>query len=212
MLVYQPDLLFLDQPFSNFDAKLRERARVWFQALQRRLNLTTVFVTHDQDEAVSMSDRILVMDSGGIAHEGTPEEVYRNPSTPFVADFVGQCNLIDAVVEKLGNGCLVPLGSGVRFSVEVDPAPFAAGAHVTLVLRPEDIYVGSLSMPNGKENLFPATLESSSFYADHFRSEVVIGEYRLVVLSRTRPADASVAVEIDPRKIDVPRPAGWSKQ
>lgn len=140
----------LDEPFSNFDAKLRERTRVWFQALQRRLNLTTVFVTHDQDEALSMSDRILVMDSAGIAQEGTQEEVYRNPSTPFGSDFVGQCNLIDAVVEKLGNGCLVALGSEVTFSVEIDPAPFAAGAHVTLVLRPVDIHVGSLSMRNGR--------------------------------------------------------------
>ncbi len=80
------------------------------------------------------------------------------------------------------------------------------------MLRPEDIHVGSLSMPNGKENLFPATLESSSFYGDHFRSEVVIGEFRLVVLSRTRPADDSVAVEIDPRKIDVLSTGGRSRQ
>src|SRR4030088_2669869 len=99
-LAHSPAVLLLDEPFSNLDAKLRERARIWFRALQRRLNVTTIFVTHDQDEALSMSDRILVMEDGRIAQEGSPEEVYRKPTTPFVADFVGQCNLIDGVVES----------------------------------------------------------------------------------------------------------------
>src|ERR1700704_5913694 len=101
-LAHHPDLLLLGEPFSNLDAKLRERARVWFRELQSRLRVTTVFVTHDQDEALSMSDRILVMEHGRIAQEGSPEEVYRRPATAYVADFVGQCNLLDGVIGSAG--------------------------------------------------------------------------------------------------------------
>ena len=93
-----PAVLLLDEPFSNLDAKLRERARDWLQELQHALGLTTVFVTHDQDEALSMSDRILVMNSGRILREGTPEEVYRQPRVRFVAEFVGQCNFLTGAI------------------------------------------------------------------------------------------------------------------
>src|ERR1700716_1608867 len=131
-LAHNPAILLLDEPFSNLDAKLRERARIWFRALQRRLSVTTIFVTHDQDEALSMSDRILVMERGRIAQQGSPEEVYRKPTTPFVADFVGQCNLIDGVVESIGDGCLVVASNELRFVIAADRAEFAAAAPVTI--------------------------------------------------------------------------------
>src|SRR5580704_3419267 len=97
-LVYAPTVLLLDEPFSNLDAKLRERTRAWLKGLQHTLGLTTVFVTHDQDEALSMSDRILVMNGGRILREGTPEEVYRHPRERFVAEFLGQCNFLTGAV------------------------------------------------------------------------------------------------------------------
>src|SRR4030081_3311806 len=140
-LAHSPDVLLLDEPFSNLDAKLRERARVWFRALQRRLNVTTIFVTHDQDEALSMSDRILVMDRGRIAQQGSPEEVYRRATTPFVADFVGQCNLIDGVVESIADRCLVVAANELRFVVAVDRDHFTPAAPVTLAVRPEDVHL-----------------------------------------------------------------------
>src|SRR4051794_23726305 len=93
-LVYSPSVLLLDEPFSNLDAKLRERARAWVKDLQHTLGLTTIFVTHDQDEALSMSDRVLVMNGGVVQQVGTPEDVYRRPVNRFVAEFVGQVNLI----------------------------------------------------------------------------------------------------------------------
>ena len=93
-IAYPPAVLLLDEPFSNLDAKLRERARDWLKELQHALGLTTLFVTHDQDEALSMSDRILVMNGGRILRDGTPEEVYRQPRSRFVAEFVGQCNFL----------------------------------------------------------------------------------------------------------------------
>src|SRR5258706_11545190 len=93
-LVYRPSVLLLDEPFSNLDAKLRERARAWVKNLQKLLGLTTVFVTHDQDEALSMSDRIIVMDHGIILQVATPEDVYHKPATRFVAEFLGHCNVL----------------------------------------------------------------------------------------------------------------------
>src|SRR5258705_4487795 len=93
-----PSVLLLDEPFSNLDAKLRDRARGWLKALQQQLGFTAVFVTHDQDEALSMSDRILVLDEGKVLQSGTPEEIYRRPANRFVADFVGHCNFLTGTV------------------------------------------------------------------------------------------------------------------
>src|SRR5215204_2450442 len=106
-LVYSPSVLLLDEPFSNLDAKLRERARTWVKDLQRTLGLTTIFVTHDQDEALSMSDRVLVMNQGQVLQVGTPEEIYRRPTSRFVAEFVGRVNLISGRVERADGGKIV---------------------------------------------------------------------------------------------------------
>jgi iron(III) transport system ATP-binding protein len=202
-LAHSPDLLLLDEPFSNLDAKLRERARIWFRALQRRLQVTTIFVTHDQDEALSMSDRILVLEGGRIAQEGTPEEVYRRPATPLVADFVGQCNLIDGVVESVRERCLVVASTELRFTIAVEGTEFAVAAPVTLAVRPESIQLGAVQVRNREANAYAGRLESTSFFGDHFRSEVVIGPLRLAILSRSRPPDGDVVVTVDPGDIVV---------
>src|SRR5213592_4801108 len=118
-LVYSPSVLLLDEPFSNLDAKLRERARTWVKELQRNLGLTTIFVTHDQDEALSMSDRIVVMNRGVVQQIGTPEEVYRRPANRFVAEFVGRVNLVAGVVAAHDGATVVVAvdGSSRRLSV-----------------------------------------------------------------------------------------------
>src|SRR3546814_902374 len=103
-LVYEPKLLLLDEPLSNLDAKLRERARTWLTNLQRRLAVTTVYVTHDQTEALTMSDEIAVMNQGRIAQHGTPVEIYSQPNSPFVADFIGTSNFIRGRVVSSNNG------------------------------------------------------------------------------------------------------------
>src|SRR5919202_922467 len=97
-------VVVLEEPFSNLDAKLRERARTWVKDLQHSLGLTTIFVTHDQDEALSMSDRVVVMDHGVIQQVGTPEEVYRRPANRFVAEFVGRVNLLSRDVVSFADG------------------------------------------------------------------------------------------------------------
>lgn len=134
-LAPSPGLLLLDEPLSALDARVRLRLRDEVKALQRRLRVTTIMVTHDQEEALGMADRIVVMDAGSIEQIGTPVEVYRNPATAFVADFVGAMNLIDGVVDA----------NGVRVGTTTLRAPLpngaVAGARVKLGIRPEDVRV-----------------------------------------------------------------------
>ncbi|BAS28594.1 ABC transporter ATP-binding protein [Limnochorda pilosa] len=139
-LVYSPSILLLDEPLSNLDAKLRERARVWLSRLRRELGITTVYVTHDQVEALALSDRIAVMDSGHIRQVGTPFEVYEQPVDPFVADFIGTTNFLEGQIVSTGeDGVLVALdGDGTPLRVRAASA-YREGVRVTLAVRPERI-------------------------------------------------------------------------
>jgi iron(III) transport system ATP-binding protein len=131
-LATSPSLLLLDEPLSALDAKERERLRGEIRQLQRRLGVTTIMVTHDQEEALSMSDRVVVMNHGRIEQTGTPLQVYEQPATPFVADFLGKVNVLKATC--LGGGRF-RVGR-VELSTSVNGV--AAGAAVRLYLRPED--------------------------------------------------------------------------
>jgi ABC-type Fe3+/spermidine/putrescine transport system ATPase subunit len=128
-------LLLLDEPLSALDAIERVRLRGEIRALQQRLGLTTIMVTHDQEEALSMADRIVVMNAGRIEQVGTPRQVYEAPATPFVADFVGKINVLPAVTEG-GRRCRV---GALSLAVSGDDLP--AGSPVKLYLRPEDVGV-----------------------------------------------------------------------
>jgi putative spermidine/putrescine transport system ATP-binding protein len=134
-LVVNPAVFLLDEPLSNLDAKLRGEVRMEIRALQQRLGLTTLIVTHDQEEALTMADRLVVMDRGRVRQVGTAEELYERPADPFVAGFVGRCNLVEGRVEapglfRAGTGALLPCGT----------APAATGGQI-LALRPEHIAV-----------------------------------------------------------------------
>ena len=142
-LVYQPALLLLDEPLSNLDAKLRERTRGWLKELQSRLRVTTIFVTHDQTEALSLSDRIIVLDGGRIMQIGTPQEIYRDPATPFIADFIGGSNFLAGTVKALVDGhAHVSLSDGQILSVTASPA-LAPGQQVTVSIRPQSVHLVS---------------------------------------------------------------------
>ncbi len=135
-LVINPSLLLLDEPLSNLDTKLRERVRGEIRDLQRRLDITTVFVTHDQDEALSIAHIIVVMRGGHIEQVGSPLEIYQRPATPFVADFIGACNLVPAEVVGVADGAAAcRFGEGAVANVPQDE--FRAGDKVTLAIRPE---------------------------------------------------------------------------
>ncbi|WP_245263202.1 ABC transporter ATP-binding protein [Azorhizobium doebereinerae] len=134
-LVIQPRILLLDEPLSNLDAKLREEMQIELRQIQRRIGTTTILVTHDQHEAMALSDRIVVMNAGKVEQIGRPQDVYERPATPFVASFLGKTNVFEALVERGADGAAAVLGT-----VRCPCPPHLAGAgHVLLTVRPEKI-------------------------------------------------------------------------
>ena len=142
-----PKVLLLDEPLSALDLKLRQAMRVELKQLQEEAGITFVFVTHDQEEALTMSDRITVMSAGGIQQVGTPHEIYEKPRNRFVADFIGETNLLDVTVEEVSGGgrCLCRLANGARLECEAPGAP-RQGTVVCISIRPERL---SIAMPGG---------------------------------------------------------------
>ncbi|MDT0682460.1 ABC transporter ATP-binding protein [Roseicyclus sp. F158] len=134
-IVSKPKVLLLDEPLSNLDARLREDMQVELIEIHRRLGLTTIFVTHDQEEALSLSDRIVLLNKGKVEQEGAPDEIYSSPATPFASSFLGASNLLPATVRRVGGTAIAELEDGQTVAL---PADTAEGA-CTLALRQEDI-------------------------------------------------------------------------
>jgi iron(III) transport system ATP-binding protein len=174
-LATQPGLLLLDEPLSALDAIVRVHLRQEIRALQRTLGVTTIMVTHDQEEALAVADRIVVMNHGVIEHVGTPLEVYRDPGTPFVADFVGRINVLPA---RLVAGRQV-LFADTPFDCPHDGAP---GSEVKVYLRPEDVLARPIAV--GDSNVFDAQIEKIEFLGSYCLVQVrgdALGEQRLTV-------------------------------
>jgi putative spermidine/putrescine transport system ATP-binding protein len=136
-VILEPRLVLMDEPLSNLDAKLRLEMRAEIRKLHESLGLTTVYVTHDQEEALSMADRLVVLNEGRVQQVGTPEEVHRTPRNWYVADFMGYRNLIDAVVEAVTGREVVVSGGGMRINATAQQA-VRVGDSVRLAIRPED--------------------------------------------------------------------------
>ena len=134
-------MLLFDEPLSNLDAKLRVQMRQEIRALQRRLGITTLYVTHDQEEAMAVSDRIVVMSGGRVMAEGTAQDLYHRPPSAFVARFIGRVNLVPATVLALSTGAAQVRALGAVMEVALPAGSVAAGEEVSLVLRPEAVEV-----------------------------------------------------------------------
>jgi iron(III) transport system ATP-binding protein len=166
-LATSPGLLLLDEPLSALDAKVREHLRHEIKQLQQRLQVTTIMVTHDQEEALTMADRVVVMNHGVIEQVGTPMEIYRQPSTPFVADFIGAMNFMYGQYHNDG-----PRSGQVKLGTVdlVCPATALATDSAAIVaIRPEDIRVDETGADN--TNCIPARLDTLEFYGSFFRAE-----------------------------------------
>jgi spermidine/putrescine transport system ATP-binding protein len=147
-LVKHPKVLLLDEPLGALDLKLRKELQGQLKTVQRRVGITFMYVTHDQEEAFSMSDRVAVMHEGRLEQVGTPEQVYREPATLFTADFVGASNRTEAVVEQALDQGRYTLQSGSGHQVRAHgPEGLAAGAAVTLIVRPESLRLGDEGWP-----------------------------------------------------------------
>jgi iron(III) transport system ATP-binding protein len=134
-------VLLFDEPLSNLDAKLRVQMRREIRDLQRRLAITAVYVTHDQEEAMAVSDRIAVMNEGSIVQEGTAEDLYHRPASQFVAQFVGRVNLVAGRVADIAGEAATIAALGTTLVVRAAPRGLAIGDAVTLVVRPEAIEI-----------------------------------------------------------------------
>jgi len=177
-LVSAPRLLLMDEPLGALDKKLREQMQVEIRRIHRSVGTTVVYVTHDQSEALTMSDLVVVMHRGRIAQIGTPRALYESPADAFVADFIGDSNLLAAnIVESRPEGCRVKMRGGAQIGTL--PAPFAAapGAPAFLLIRPEDMSVQlqACARSDDREQL-TGVITELSFHGDVFKLAVAVGE------------------------------------
>jgi iron(III) transport system ATP-binding protein len=173
-LVGNPTLLLLDEPLSNLDAALREAMRAELRTLQRETGVTTLYVTHDQTEALSMSNRVAVMKDGKIVQAGSPREIYRRPTSAFVATFVGRTNLFDAKV--LGPGATsgsMALETEIGIVEAVCPDGVGAGEQVSLSIRPEDLLLHT-ERPD-RPNVFDAAIQRRMYLGEAVEYHLQVG-------------------------------------
>lgn len=182
-LVNNPSALLLDEPLSALDVKLRQQMQFELKRIQTEVETTFIFVTHDQDEALTMSTRIAVMNEGRIEMLGTPEEIYKRPNTPFVAGFVGSANLLPARIVGLGDGEVSLELEGGGSGIAAAPPGLPIGARVVLMLRPEQIaLVPAENRPRSGGSL-TARLETIDFQGSIFRYGLRRDDGREVVVT-----------------------------
>ena len=182
-LVVEPGVLLFDEPLSNLDAKLRVQMRTEIRRIQQALGITAIYVTHDQSEAMAISDQVILMKSGVIAQMGTPMEIYYRPNSEFVADFIGECNFLKGKVAASADGeTRIRLAAG-EVSVATD-RKHTAGADGEIVLRPEAIEIGDTGM-------LPCTVELSCFMGSYQNYHVRVGD-TLVKITDNCPVNKKI--------------------
>ena len=186
-IVIKPRVLLFDEPLSNLDAKLRVQMRGDIRELQRRLAITTIYVTHDQEEAMAVSDRIVVMNRGSIVQEGTAEDLYHRPASEFVATFVGRVNLLQGSVVACSDRVASVAALGGLFKARVGAAALAVGARTRLVLRPEAIVID-------KSDGLPACVTSRTFLGEKVEYGLRCADTDLQAIRPSGGADDTIAV------------------
>ncbi len=185
-LVYEPNVLLLDEPLSNLDAKLRAGMRLEIRELVKRLKITTIYVTHDQDEALALSDRIAVMHQGKIVQLGSPREIYTTPISDVVASFVGESNLLSATVEAgISEDNYRVVSSPIGSLACPVPQHIAGGSTVTLMFRPDDLVMRQDLSGSGR-NVFLGTVKRVVFLGNRLTCEIQVGSS--VILGQFSPS------------------------
>jgi putative spermidine/putrescine transport system ATP-binding protein len=193
-LVIEPAMLLLDEPLGALDKHLRESMQVELRLLQRRLGITTVMVTHDQDEALTLADRIVVMRNGRLEQVGSPAEVYQHPSTRFVAGFLGVSNFFHGVIDgRTGDSVRVRCAQGIDLTL---PASASSGGQATIALRPESVRVGPATSASPRPNAVTATLEQTVYrgFMVHYYMRLPSGE-SLVAFQQNTGSDSAPTLE-----------------
>ena len=174
-LVLSPDVLLLDEPLSNLDAKIRLQVRAEIRKLQKDLGITTIYVTHDQEEALTLSDRIAVVDHGKLQQVGSPRDLYAKPENPFVADFIGINNLIPGEVREIQER-----ERTMKVQTDVGPLictlgwPFKLGDCCMVSIRPETATIGEIQSGQGEVNVLPGIVSFASYIGNTIRYDVEI--------------------------------------
>ena len=197
VLVVRPRVLLLDEPLSNLDARLRADIRKEIRRIQRELHLTTVFVTHDQEEAMSLADRIGLMNNGRIEQIGTPREIYDNPTTQFVADFIGRCNFLEC---EINNGSILVLGK----RIDIQERGLPQGTRVRCAVRPEMIRLEASG-----DLILKGRIQEAIYFGSMVRYQIVLdGGSKLQELTAEVPVSHAVSqvgdvvgIEIQPEDV-----------
>ncbi|HEX4752975.1 MAG TPA: ABC transporter ATP-binding protein [Solirubrobacterales bacterium] len=210
-LVLRPAVLLLDEPLGALDAKIRRQLRIELKALQEEVGTTFIFVTHDQEEALSMSDRIAVMHEGRVDQVGTPREIYEGPATLFVADFLGVANVMDVeVVTSDGRGCRLRVGTRELWA---ECGDLGATGAASAVVRPERLRV----MPHGEtgENCIPGMIDRTIYVGSNLQVMIRLANGGLLQASVPNDGDlasheqgAPVTVHVPPDALRVLAPSG----
>lgn len=209
-LIFEPAVLLLDEPLSNLDAKLRERMRFELKSLQRRIGVTAVYVTHDQAEAMLLSNRIAVMNRGRIEQLDHPINIWENPKTRFVIDFIGKVNYLDGeVIEDCSSECVVRIPKANGAVIRCKAKEYTkVGTKVVLAIRSEGIRFHN-SKPEKVENVWQCIVKILGYMGDRVEYEVLLGEQ---VLAASAPGNFRVGVgenifaEFDAESIFVEKP------
>jgi ABC-type Fe3+/spermidine/putrescine transport system ATPase subunit len=184
-LALEPRLILLDEPLSNLDAKLREEMRVELRKLIKKVGISALYVTHDQEEAFTISDAVIVMESGKILQYGVPDEIYNRPAHPFVASFIGHSALLDGTVVKVeGSHCTVTIPDFDSVTL-ISPAPqrIAPGDACKVVIRTSEITLSHERFPDGTDNVLEGQMTSREFRGGLTDHRIQIGSREIVVTS-----------------------------
>ncbi len=184
-LVFDPSLLLLDEPLSNLDAKLRNEMRVELKQIQQRTKASTLFVTHDQEEALSMSDRIVVMNDGRVEQIGTPREIYQAPATAFVASFLGDSNVWEGVFAIGDDGYSCTLASGLTVTLGPDAGTGLASERAMITIRPEAVRIAPAEVrPDAGPNRFSGVVTATSYLGASTEYRVLLEDAEQMRVSR----------------------------
>lgn len=201
-IVFKPPLLLLDEPLSNLDAQLRLQARSWLKNIQRELGLTAIYVTHDQEEALAMSDRIVVMRGGRIVQIGTPTQVYEQPRHAFAARFVGSANLLAGTARPAngdgdGDGeAIVTLGDGQKLRGHA-PEPFDPAKPVMIVIRPERLFM--TARPESSEVV--VEFGAQSYLGERYEQEIRVAGETLRLRGHTVAPAGKASIWVAPQDV-----------
>lgn len=186
VLVIEPEILLLDEPLSALDKKMREEMKFWIKNIQKSIGITTIYVTHDQSEALTMSDRIAVMDQGRVLQIGSPVEIYEQPASRFIAEFIGESNLLKGTVSKLdGATCAISIGDATVPGRLPTNATISLGQDIALLVRPETIRLHPI---DGEElPKLTGTVSETIYQGSVVRYRIEIAGQQMMVEIANRP-------------------------